>query len=573
MKPKPDKKSWWHKRHVVLALSVLCGLLLVVLGQILYPVGRALPVASIGQSNVGNQSFEQIVELIRRDYAEVPLEVRVPEKDPIKTTTVEAGIVPAYRDAAQAVTQYSLEARLVPFSFVYKMLLRPGIGYDVEAIKAKAFYEKVSAHCQVPAQDAALKFENGKVQLVAEKAGQRCDEQQFYMSLRGAGLNKEKVIVSLPTEIVQATRTSGEMRTQFAKARSVITSGVTVKTTEEEWPVPSETVASWLQTEEKDGEVVLVTDNEKIKTYLDSLRGELYIAPGVTTISYQDGVEVGRVTGSRGQGIDLEVSSQRVSAALLDTTPSTDVAWMQLTVLEPEVKVNRTYTATDRGLQAMIEQWDRERSPRYGILIRDLSGKGLNAQLNPDMDFVTASTYKMFLAYAVLHKVEEGQLSMDTTTDMGLSVRACVDEMILHSTNACATSLMNLAGWSYVHTFIKGQFPSTSLDNGASSDNEKHTTVRDEVNFLERLNTGQLLNPSNTSYLLDLMKRQIYRGGIPKGVAGTTVANKVGFYAGYKHDVAIIYAPRGTYLLGILSYGGNDSQFADLSRRVAELMR
>jgi beta-lactamase class A len=205
-------------------------------------------------------------------------------------------------------------------------------------------------------------------------------------------------------------------------------------------------------------------------------------------------------------------------------------------------------------------------------MVRDLSGKGMNAEFNGDRDFVTASTFKMFLAYAVLHKVETGELTMDSQTDMGLSARACIEEMILHSTNACALSLFNLAGWDYVHNFIKGQFPSTSLKNSANADNEKHSTVRDETNYFIKLNAGQLMNGDNTNYLLGLFKRQVYRSGIPKGVPGVVVANKVGFYDGYKHDVGLVYANRGTYVLGFLSFGGNDGQIADLSGQVYSLL-
>ena len=249
------------------------------------------------------------------------------------------------------------------------------------------------------------------------------------------------------------------------------------------------------------------------------------------------------------------------------------IAWVQLTVLPPHESVSREYTPSNQGLQALIEQWDREHTGRYGIIIRDLSAKGWAASLLPDHDFITASTFKMFLAYAVLHKVENNELRMETATDSGLLVRDCIDEMITHSTNACATSLFNLAGWGYVHSFTLGQFPSTRLDNGQNADGEKHTTVYDEVTFMHRLYLCQLMNAGNTDYLLNLFKHQVYRSGIPKGFPGITVANKIGFYAGYKHDVGIIYAPSGTYILGIMSYGGSDAQFADLSSKVYTLMK
>lgn len=570
-KPKTRQKtSWWRKPHIVLGLSVGLFLVLVTTVQMFYPSNTALPYARIGDTQVGNKTYEQVVETLRTQYEDVPLTLTVPNKDDYETTTVKAGILPGYRSAAQAVTEYSLTARLVPFSFAYKMLQNPSVGYEVEELRFKELYEEVKALCQIAPVDAKLTFE-GDVQLVSAKDGQECREDDLRSSLQSVGLRADGVSLAVGVVPVEPKRSDTDLRSQLMAARQTIDAGVTVRTSENTWEVPKQTIASWLTTQEIEGELRLTTDKEKIKKYLDSLRGDLYIAPGVTNVRYEDGEEVSRTTGDNGQGIERDVTAQRVTDVLLGRS-ETRTAWVQLTVLSPRLVVERDYTKTARGLQALLKQWDREHAGRYGLLVRDLSGRGISGSVNADMDFVTASTFKMFLAYAVLEKVEKDQLSMGTQTDIGLSVRACIDEMIVNSTNACALSLFNLAGWSYVHNFIRGQFPNTSLDNGANVDDEKHTTVRDEADFLQRLNAGQLMNGSNTNYLLGLMKRQIYRGGIPSGVPGVTVANKVGFYNGYKHDVAIVYAPKGAYILAILSNGGSDAEFADLSRKVYALL-
>lgn len=76
------------------------------------------------------------------------------------------------------------------------------------------------------------------------------------------------------------------------------------------------------------------------------------------------------------------------------------------------------------------------------------------------------------------------------------------------------------------------------------------------------------MDPGSTDRLLGYMKRQIWRSGIPSGVPGVTVADKVGFYNGYIHDVAIVYAPKGAYILAIMSYGGSNPNMSELSKRV-----
>jgi beta-lactamase class A len=248
------------------------------------------------------------------------------------------------------------------------------------------------------------------------------------------------------------------------------------------------------------------------------------------------------------------------------------MAEIALKVLPAVVVEQRDYTQTAAGVQAILAHWDQQHAGRYGLMVIDLSGRNLGAAHNGSMDFVTASTFKAFLAYAVLYDVERGRIGLDTRTDMGLSVRACIDEMIIRSTNECASSLQRLIGVRHAHDVVRATFPSTILDNSLSGDGDKHTTPADLGQFFVRLQAGQLLDSGHTDYLLGLFKSQRYRSGIPAGVPGVTVADKVGFYNGYIHDAGIVYAPGGAYVLVAMSQGGVMTSYADLSARVYALI-
>ncbi|MBC7746842.1 serine hydrolase [Pedobacter sp.] len=569
--PIENVRGWWHKPHWQLSLGIIFLLVATVALQCFYPYGRSAPNARIGDLSVANLSRPQIIAKLHDTYGSVPLTVAIPGAPSMKTTSVVAGVVPNYQSVAERATDYPLSERLLPFSFIAKLLAAEvSIDYQVESELFAAFAQQVAAVCDRPPSDASIAFAGGKASLVSAADGQRCSPELTKRALLQLQLKSNGSTMTVMPERQSAVRSDSDMRAQLVVANATISKGLSIGTPAETWEVSAEDIASWLTVGETDG--VLQTKPELIRAYLEKQTGKLYIEPGVTAVRIIDGVEISRTTGVNGQGIDPVTTEARISEVLLGKT-TTRTAWAQLTVLPSREVIAREFTPTHQGLQALVTQWDKEHNGRYGIIVRDLTTKGWAAELLPNYDFVTASTYKMFLAYAVLHKVESGELTMDATTDIGLSVRACIDEMILHSTNACATSLFNLAGWGYVHNFILGQFPSTRLDNGQNADNEKHTTVFDEVTFMHRLYAGQLMTAGNTDYLLNLFKHQIYRKGIPAGVPGVTVADKIGFYAGYKHDVGIVYAPSGTYILGIMSYGGSDTEFADLSAKVYALMR
>ncbi len=63
--------------------------------------------------------------------------------------------------------------------------------------------------------------------------------------------------------------------------------------------------------------------------------------------------------------------------------------------------------------------------------------------------------------------------------------------------------------------------------------------------------------PAVAAQVFDLLAQQRIRSRIPSGIPddGSVVGNKTGDYAGAAHDVAIVKAPFGTYVLAILSNG------------------
>ncbi|PLS80558.1 hypothetical protein CYG49_04795, partial [Candidatus Saccharibacteria bacterium] len=539
MKQKIRNLHRTHRPHIFAASLVLL-LITVIFGQLMYPHDRLLPFTRIEGKDVGWWKADDVVDGLHDQFSSVPLTVTIEGGKTIQTTSAKVGITPKYRQALERAHDYSLRERLIPFSFVYKNIeySNSPLRYAIDDEILSGFMEEVTKACTVTPKDAGLKLQGETVTLDPAKAGQRCEKQSVKAALQGQDISVAKMKATVTPTIIKPARSNEDVQQQLTRAENIIATGLTIKSPNNEtWPVPKGTLVSWLQVVETDGQLTIDTKQDEIKKFLDSLKGSLYKEPGVTRIVFRDGVEVAKQQGERGQGIDSEVTAQRVRTALLKE--SQPIAWVKLTVLEPKTEFDRSYSASNTGLQAMLEQWDKNNAGRYGIVVHDLSGKGVSANLNATIDFVPASTYKMFLAYAVLFKVQAGDISMDTTTDTGMSVRACIDEMILNSTNYCAVSLFNLVGEKNVHDFILAQgFSSTKMQNSASADFEKHTTAHDEADFLVRLHNGQLLDRDNTAYLLGLMKRQVYRSGIPKGVSGTTVANKVGFYDSYKHDAA-----------------------------------
>jgi len=238
-------------------------------------------------------------------------------------------------------------------------------------------------------------------------------------------------------------------------------------------------------------------------------------------------------------------------------------------------------SAQTNQLQQIINSWAASAQPiQYAISVRQLGGPMLNASYRATTQMTTASTYKIYVAYAMLYGIERGSFSMNQVTAGGPTdtVSYCLQQMILISDNDCSEDLMSLYGFAKLTAFIQAQgFTSTNIDNydqaGNMTSANKVSTANDELNFLYRLQAGQLLNSQDTNYLLQLMEKQQLRQSIPAGVpAGITVADKPGWLANVETDAAIVYGKNSTYLLVILSNGSTEKPLANLSKIIYDYL-
>jgi beta-lactamase class A len=186
----------------------------------------------------------------------------------------------------------------------------------------------------------------------------------------------------------------------------------------------------------------------------------------------------------------------------------------------------------------------------FAISFIDPNNPDLKLQVNADQEFIAASTYKILAAYAMLNAGNPPD---------------CLDDMIIYSDNDCPLNYLARYGWS--------RLTQDARDIGAVQtwfDDSTHTTANDLALILWQIYDGSLLSVADNNRLLDDMKTQIFRNGIPAGIPEAEVADKVGFLDGLLHDAGIIYSPKGDYILVVLTDGYSWSAIADIAAEIYE---
>lgn len=576
---KPDH-PWllWLRRHrrvFDIAGLIFCGLaVLSSAAQLLYPADKALPLMSVGGIDVGGKSQEQIVAMLSAYGQDGEVTISTPHKK-WQAKWQSIGVSIDADATAEVALTYDWWERIIPFSSAITLSRaanQPMIALTDED-RLNAFTEKLVKEEKLAAANATLRIEAGQVVVDEAQNGYEYTPEDVRRQIQTVAVTKNSNLQLVPRQVA-FVRSAAQLQAVKAEAEAMLGHSLQVTVADKVYKPGRDSIGGWLAFNEDPAtkNLQLVLNKDAVKLYLEEINRDIKIDPGTVTITLIDGQEIGHTPLPQGRSVALDSSIAAIETALKSPKAEATVP-LTIAPVAPRVNYVRTYSQSNAGLLAIIQDWQRTHYGDYAVIVREIGGQNRYAEVNPDKPYVTASTFKMFVFYAVAKKMEAGEITYATGTDMGWSVEACLEEMIVRSTNPCAVSLMNLVGWQTSQDIVAAAgFSATNINNYSGGD--KHSSIRDETNFMLRLQAGTLMAEEPTSRLMGYFKRQIWRAGIPAGVpAGTVVADKVGLYNGWVHDVGIVYGPKSTYILGIMSRNGSDPAFANLSRKMYDFFK
>ncbi len=224
----------------------------------------------------------------------------------------------------------------------------------------------------------------------------------------------------------------------------------------------------------------------------------------------------------------------------------------------------------------------------YAVSIKNLKTNE-SYELNGDKIFKTASLYKLWVMATVMQKIEKNEIDPDKVLvkdiaklnksfgiatesaelkegTLEIDVGRAVNQMIVVSNNYAALSLMQEVGVATVSAFLKDN----SL-NSSKTGNPPTSTASDIRLFYEKLYKGELANKETTQKMLDILKNQEINDRIPKYLPEKIeVGHKTGELDGFKHDAGIVYAPKGDYIIVVMSNTKNPQIAVEKIAKISE---
>lgn len=253
---------------------------------------------------------------------------------------------------------------------------------------------------------------------------------------------------------------------------------------------------------------------------------------------------------------------------------------LMLTLIAPvkQESALATPTTSEQELQTKLQTYFANKHAKYTLSLREINRDGSSGHqvgVADTLHIEPASVVKLFWAWAVLKKVDEGRLSLSSTLKTGFTWGSCLNLMIKISDNDCSAWIREALGNATLNAQLlaEGYVDTKIVLDSTRRYKTKYTSAADTSLLLERLERGTLLSEASTTYFHNLLKQQVFRTRITPGVqkgfvvenkGGNLWVNPAGPEIGWtESDAAIVRGPVSTYILVI--YGRNDAKKAEIT--------
>jgi beta-lactamase class A len=242
---------------------------------------------------------------------------------------------------------------------------------------------------------------------------------------------------------------------------------------------------------------------------------------------------------------------------------------------------------SDPWLEDIIRQRLGDDIEQYSIVVKRFrDGRGVS--INEASVHNAASLFKLEVLYGVFSYRSAGLLDFDESLlisyefaeyDLGtlpwafgevVPISQLVEAMITFSDNVSALVLYSRVGWSNLHSLLQA----IGLQDSVIDEYNLTTSARDMAILLEAMACGEAIDPDSSSEMIEVLTRQELNSKIPALLPpDVKVAHKTGEWDDAAHDVGIVFAPSGEYLVAILSsHGWANDTIAEISALIYEYL-
>lgn len=548
--------------HISMALAALLGLFLTLnILLLVWSLWFTLPFAKVGNVDISLMTHQAARDKLSNYYNNAGLSIGINDQNYL-VGLKDIGVSVDARGSLISEVSLDSPSTWPLFKSLGYTMTQPLPNMIIDESKLASSLVGIIPSSQTAAQPATIVDDRGSFVAVSGRIGQTMDPQIAAAVIVDHFKANAGLAVQINPELTPSSFSFAAAQAEIDNSQRIGLSSIELVHKKKSWTLEKDLIRNNLVVNtHEDGTQAIEPSANFLSNWLkNNVAPKLYKKPIAKRFS------AGNLTnkGQDGAGLNMSRAINQIIAAA--KTNDTKVNLSLKTIRAPVVR-DGVYTKSQAGLDQLIADYVDGHWAGHRVIVEQLTGDDLYSSYQQDTPIIPASTYKAFLAYVAFKQIEAGEITLQTQTARG-TVDECIFIMIHYSTNECAFAIMDLIGWDEVQdTLEENGFKNTKLNNHGLID-DKSTTATDHLRLFKGLYNANLLNKKHTKHLLDLFKGQSHRNGIPAGSPGSTVADKVGFYAGYTHDIAIVYGQKHDYILIVMTEGGTFYSIQELALKV-----
>lgn len=560
--------------------GVIATVLLVVALDIVWQVARPMNVLPKGMTvdgvAVGGMERDAAVAQLNKAYGEAKVKLFFGDATvPLETPQAKSLGISADHTSRLAGASYPFALRFVPTSYFWASSMvkvgEPVYSYDTATLDTYAL-KNLGEECTIEPSNASLKLDSDdRFVVIPAEPGGKCNLTEFKDGVKKATLasgftvktDMRKVDAPLTDDI--AKQLADELNNRLTRVMPLQAGGQTTEvkpTIIKGWlsfyadiPKPSEDGS-----ETAPPRLLYKIEPDRVKRYLETsgIAAKVEKKPGVTKVSTTDFTETSRSEGAPGILVDIGKTIANIDPFINNRANNAEVA---VGPVPATVQYNRSYTPSDVGYRALIEQFAQDNTGDIAISLHEFSGKKpwLGGEVNATTQMPAAGLEGLFVAYAAQKGIEDGAIQKTDQVVNGLSYTECMTAAISDQDSDCISGLVSVMGSATVQQRLNAiGMTSTSITTA-----ENMTTAADAALFLQKLKDSEL-GIKQIDTLTSPMRNLSLRDGMKKAVPSADVAG--GATETSYNEIATI-SNKGQYRIAVLTKG------ADGAKTVTKLLK
>jgi len=250
-------------------------------------------------------------------------------------------------------------------------------------------------------------------------------------------------------------------------------------------------------------------------------------------------------------------------------------------------------------MQHLMDNYARHHAGKVSLYARHVRS-GRTVAINPDVPVITASVIKVAIMLEAMYQLKEGRASFDDVlplrkddqvsgsgvlllfhTPAPINFETAIVLMITQSDNTATNLVLAHVGRENVNRRLRSLgFPLTTSIRPISRSKEGdqapelkpfgigRTTAREMAGILESIDRCDLGDPKLCARMVDILRHQFWRNGIPHYIEATDttevlsdIANKTGSLDTVRNDVGLVYTKNGPIVISAFTYENADTSW------------